>query len=65
MLCMESYGRIAPMAHTVFSGDPEAYRGEKAVCPSSSGLSPPEDGRISQETAGVTPWGFPNQSENE
>ena len=52
-------------AHRFFRGTRSPSGAKKAGCTASSGLSPPEGGCISLETAGVTPWGFPNQSENE
>ena len=50
MLCMESYGRIVPMAHMDFScPGSHVYRIVRSVSAGGSAFS--------QEAAGVTPWG--------
>ena len=65
MLCMESNGRIAPMARTVFSGDPGKSGAKKGVFFIFRTVSAGGCRQSSKEAAGATPWGFPDQSENE
>lgn len=55
MLCMESYGRIAPMAHTAFRGTQARPEIRNATCSSVPGPSPPETVRSAQEAAGMLP----------
>ena len=65
MLCMESYGRIAPMARIgQFPVRGRPGMGKTAVFIIVRSVSAGGYSR-SQEAAGVTPWGFPNQFENE
>ena len=64
MLCMESYGRIAPMVHTAFSGEPGQPGFEKTdVFLIVRSVSAGGYSHFSQEAAGVTPRGFPDQFE--
>ena len=58
MLCMESYGRIAPMVHTAFSGEPGQPGFEKTdVFLIVRSVSAGGYSRVSKEAAGVDPVG--------
>ena len=58
------WAHCAHNAHRFFARARTVPGGEKTVCSSSPGSSPPGDIRIFlKEAAGVTPWGFPDQFE--